>query len=179
MPRTKEKYYKTLTSRIPQELVDQVERYAEAHRVTVGAMILRGLEWAVAQADIAPRPRYTTPAPEAHPVQTRLDAMNNMNNMSDIYAPDMSALDGASVVREAPPAAPELEAPPAATLVAATVRAFDNAKNFLGALCPRKHDYHGTGKSLRRLKDHYCLQCDAEKARAARAARKQQQKEKA
>jgi hypothetical protein len=59
-----------------------------------------------------------------------------------------------------PPPAPEV--PP-----------FDTTRHVLGPLCPRGHDYHGTGQTLRRLPRHTCLECDAEQARARRRARRQ------
>jgi Ribbon-helix-helix protein, copG family len=50
---------------------------------------------------------------------------------------------------------------------------FDTTRHVLGPLCPRGHDYHGTGQTLRRLPRHTCLECDAEQARARRRARRQ------
>jgi len=52
------------------------------------------------------------------------------------------------------------------------VPAFDTTKYGLGQLCPRGHDYHGTGQSLRHLRRHVCLACDAEQARARRKAQR-------
>src|SRR5207248_1073669 len=40
------------------------------------------------------------------------------------------------------------------------VPAFDTSKYTLGRLCPRGHDYHGTGKTLLRLANQGCLACD-------------------
>ena len=52
---------------------------------------------------------------------------------------------------------------------------FDTTKYALGKLCPRGHDYHGTGKTLLRLPKYVCLQCDAERARERRKAKRQAQ----
>jgi hypothetical protein len=52
------------------------------------------------------------------------------------------------------------------------VPAFDTTKYVLGKLCPRGHDYHGTGQSLRHRRRHVCLACDAEQARARRNAQR-------
>jgi hypothetical protein len=52
------------------------------------------------------------------------------------------------------------------------VPAFDTTKYGLGKLCPRGHDYHGTGHSLRHLRRHVCLACDAAQARARRQAQR-------
>lgn len=52
---------------------------------------------------------------------------------------------------------------------------FDTTKYRLGTLCPRSHDYHGTGQSLRKNnKAGGCLACDAEKARMRRQAKRQE-----
>jgi hypothetical protein len=53
------------------------------------------------------------------------------------------------------------------------VPAFDTTKYVLGKLCPRGHDYYGTGQSLRRLPRAVCLQCDAEWARERRQTKRQ------
>lgn len=56
----------------------------------------------------------------------------------------------------------------------ATPEPFDTTKYRLGTLCPRGHDYHGTGQSLRKNnKAGGCLACDAEQARYRRQARRQ------
>ena len=45
---------------------------------------------------------------------------------------------------------------------------YDNTKYVLGKLCPRGHDYQGTGQSLLRRVNLGCLECDKEKARERR-----------
>jgi Arc/MetJ-type ribon-helix-helix transcriptional regulator len=50
---------------------------------------------------------------------------------------------------------------------------FDTSKFVLGKLCPRGHEYHGTGKTLRRLFRHVCPACDVERTRAARKAKRE------
>jgi hypothetical protein len=48
------------------------------------------------------------------------------------------------------------------------------AKNpYLGKLCPRRHDYNGTGQSLLRKTNHLCLACDRERAQERRQAKQQ------
>jgi hypothetical protein len=70
-----------------------------------------------------------------------------------------------------PPAGPPAGAAPEGP--AAVPPAFDPARYVLGKLCPRRHAFQETGKSLRRLKGYVCLQCDAEKARERRQAQRQ------
>ena len=52
-----------------------------------------------------------------------------------------------------------------------TVPTYDTSKQYLGKLCPRRHDYHGTGQSLLRKTNHLCLACDRERAKERRQAR--------
>ena len=52
-------------------------------------------------------------------------------------------------------------------------QAYDTSKHYLGKLCPRGHDYHGTGQSLLRKTNHLCLACDRERAKARRQAKQQ------
>ncbi len=70
-------------------------------------------------------------------------------------------------------AAQTASTPEPAILSDRNVPAYDPSKYVLGKLCPRGHDYHGTGQSLRRLPKFVCLECDAERARERRQAKRQ------
>jgi hypothetical protein len=50
---------------------------------------------------------------------------------------------------------------------------FDTSKFVLGKLCPRGHDYYGTGQTLRRVFRHVCPACDVERTREQRKARRE------
>ena len=63
------------------------------------------------------------------------------------------------------------ESPDPAFLSDLHVPAYDTSKHYLGKLCPRHHDYHGTGQSLLRKTNHLCLACDRERAKARRQAK--------
>lgn len=64
---------------------------------------------------------------------------------------------------EAPHAAPQASPP-----------AFDQARHRLGRLCPRGHDWQGTGQSLRaNNRAGYCLACNARDKRRERAQKRQ------
>ena len=55
-----------------------------------------------------------------------------------------------------------------------TVPPYDTSKYRLGRLCPRGHDYHGTGQSLRtNNRSSSCRACDVEQKREKRQARRQ------
>jgi hypothetical protein len=81
----------------------------------------------------------------------------------------------------APTSAPPVDVPQAAETVTesqngeADIPPYDTSKYALGKLCPRRHDYHSTGQSLRHLRRHVCLECDAEGARERRKAKRQGQ----
>jgi len=49
---------------------------------------------------------------------------------------------------------------------------FDTSKFVLGKLCPRNHEYYGTGMTLRRVFRHVCPACDVERTRAARKTKR-------
>jgi hypothetical protein len=91
------------------------------------------------------------------------------NNASDTKTDSSSML---SDKKEATTASlPEPRAP--AFVSDSTVPTYDTSKHYLGKLCPRRHDYHGTGQSLLRKTNHLCLACDRERAKARRQAKQQ------
>src|SRR5262245_21713402 len=67
----------------------------------------------------------------------------------------------------------DTRAPSAADLSDTGIPPFDTSKFVLGKLCSRQHDYHGTGKTLRRLFRHVCPACDVERTREARKAKRE------
>ena len=44
-------------------------------------------------------------------------------------------------------------------MAASNVPDFDPVKYKLGTLCKRQHNWHGTGKSLRRVSNQCCIEC--------------------
>ena len=54
----------------------------------------------------------------------------------------------------------------------ASGQAFDSTRHVLGRLCPRAHEYQGTGQSLQRLPSHVCFACDAAHTRERRKAKR-------
>ena len=79
--------------------------------------------------------------------------------------------------RQPAPAAPAdtTPLPPAATAALADTTAldYDPTRFALGLLCPRKHEYRGTGQTLRRLPSHVCPACDVEQQRERRQAQRE------
>jgi len=50
--------------------------------------------------------------------------------------------------------------------------AYDTDRYYLGTLCPRRHEWQSTGQSLRHLGNRVCLECDREKTRERRQAKR-------
>jgi hypothetical protein len=67
-----------------------------------------------------------------------------------------------------------LAAIPAATPAATQAPPYDPTRYFLGVLCPRGHDYAGTGQSVRKRSNHSCQRCDVEQKRERRQRQREQ-----
>ena len=87
----------------------------------------------------------------------------------DTVSDTLSDID--SDARQTPEA--RASSPETAILSDTDVPLFDPNKFVLGKLCPRRHEYYGIGKTLRRLFRHVCPQCDVERTREARKARRE------
>ena len=59
------------------------------------------------------------------------------------------------------------------TVAGQALEPFDTTRYYLGKLCPKGHDYHGTGQSLLRKHNQHCRECENEGKRAARQAKRQ------
>jgi hypothetical protein len=116
--------------------------------------------------------RDSTSTPPEAPVRRRSrkasDRKTADNNMSDKKAAKpliMSDTKGATTA--------SLPASPAPAFMSDTnIPAYDTSKHYLGKLCPRGHDYKGTGQSLLRKINHLCLACDRERAKERRQAKR-------
>lgn len=58
-------------------------------------------------------------------------------------------------------------------LASGEIPPFDTSRDYLGKLCPRGHDYHGTGQSLLRKHNQRCRECENESRREGRAKKRQ------
>jgi len=108
-------------------------------------------------------------APVRAPSQKVSDMKPVDDNMSDAKTDSSSIL---SDKKEA--TATSLPVPLAPAFVSDTnTPTSDTSKHYLGKLCPRRHDYNGTGQSLLRKINHLCLACDRERAKERRQAKQQ------
>ena len=168
-PKTKE--YSTLMARVPPELADRVKRYAAAHRQPI-AVVMRDallllMDEYPSSADLSAAPHRIA----AHEfLSDRYDSsLDTLLGETDSAEFEALLSDTKEEVVDAileggnrrPDSVSDTHGP-----------AFDTTKYVLGQLCPRGHDYHGTGHSLRHLRRHVCLACDAEQARARRKAQR-------
>ena len=59
------------------------------------------------------------------------------------------------------------------TVAGQALEPFDTTRYYLGKLCPKGHDFQGTGQSLLRKHNQHCRACENEGKRARRQARRQ------
>jgi hypothetical protein len=173
-PKTKE--YATLMARIPQELADQVKQYAGLHRQSISVVIREGLLLLLESDSYG---KFMSDRKEAraetHIVSDRkekepeivYDTKEGDENMSDTKAAVQK------IVSDKNEAAPETTSP------SSGMPPFDATKYVLGKLCPRQHDYDGTGHSLLRLSNRHCLACDREKFHERKQAKRQAEAQRA
>jgi hypothetical protein len=185
--RPKTSWYETLSARVPQELADQVRKYAARHRQSLSdvfrdgfTLLLQEDRYAPFMSDTNKTPEIlsdvlrTTPAPEImsdtiHQQRLR-EIVYDMNEpapeqeiLSDMNMTPENMSDvttGQEILSDMNSVAEKISARKSPD--------FDATKHVLGALCKHSHDYHGTGQSLRRLSDNECLECQRLRSQAAR-----------
>jgi hypothetical protein len=109
-------------------------------------------------------PLALEPAPKtAHPVDVPQVSETPSTTVEPV--PELSH-DNNTVLQESedilPPAMSDSAAAPGQTPLAS------DSRHYLGKLCPRGHDWEGTGQSLRSRKGKYCLECNRESQQAKR-----------
>jgi hypothetical protein len=130
-------------------------------------------------SDTSGRDAYTSDTKEA--MTTRTSDDNTDRAAVPPRTPARARSQKASDIKaDAPPIMPDKKEATAASVPEPLAPAFgsdsngptyDTSKHYLGKLCPRRHDYHGTGQSLLRKTNHLCLACDRERAKERRQAK--------
>jgi hypothetical protein len=167
----------TISLRIPKELHTRLERYRKQHRQSLSELVKDGIEMRLeTEADPRNRRAGSTPASE----QDQEGCYGNTEDSTPL-------LDGARILREmregfaqirAMVQTLERQAIPGSngsyygnTATASeaqeprgreqdTVPDIDRSRYFLGKLCPSRHNYQGTGQSLRHLSAQQpCVEC--------------------
>jgi hypothetical protein len=177
-----------ITARVPSDLALAVKRYAAVHRQSMSELIRDGLVWRIEQ-DTPGRPWS---ASMGYPIDhDDLSMSDNGDTVLHELSPRVyEAI--AAAVREA--IAPVMGIPitehqesviqqPVPVLQKDTgdrkngaealeAEGYDASKCYLGKLCPRGHDFQGTGMSLLRRHNHACRECENAQKRERRARKK-------
>ena len=172
----------SVSLRIPRAIYDQVQHQASQRRITLTTAVLDGLElWLQHSAD----PRGSLSYDNGNTVMQKLQdqeqrlttletalakrsmatpavSRNSVHKLQDDIPYDNSN----TAIQESAVAMPATTEPSAVPLV-------ETRNVRLGRLCPRGHDYNGTGQSLRRAtRAGDCVECGKEQKRAKRRAAK-------
>jgi hypothetical protein len=144
MPRPKTgKAYEVLNCRVPPGLIARINAHAELHSQRVRDVVAAALLAYLDGTQVAPL--ETGAAHVVRQAQQRLSEAVKL--LGAVQAPRRATA--------GPPAAsvtPQPDGTPA----------YDTTKFYLGKLCPRAHDWNGTGKTLRRIKGNKCDACENE-----------------
>jgi hypothetical protein len=156
MPRPKTgKAYEVLNCRVPPGIIARINAHAELHSQRVRDVVAEALLAYLDGTQVAPL--ETGAAQVVRQAQQRLSEAVKL--LGTVQAP-----------RRAP------AGPPAASVTTQPdgTPAYDTTKFYLGKLCPRGHDWHGTGKTLRRKPKGRCDFCHNEDRKEGRAAKRAQ-----
>lgn len=191
----------TISMRLPKELHTRLEQYATQHRQSISELVRDGLAWRLSEGDPRGLGDASAKDDEAYYMSKTANALADMRQAlarqeaqiqtivqalerqttpagNGLYSSHttMPANEVAVSYQEAPNAQrPALadEQIPESTIPAAMPQ-YDASKYRLGRLCPRGHDYQGTGQSLRNNnRAGGCLACDAERSRERRQTQRQ------
>jgi hypothetical protein len=202
-PKTKE--YVTLMARVDVALAGRVKRYASLHRQPLSVVLRDALTLLMDEypsgADLRAPHRVAEHEFLSDRYESPLDTLvgetdsaglakllSDTNNfaieiiMSDMnrgtgYMSDKNEND--AIMSDAKPApadiASDRNAGAEGQLLSTPELVFDATKHILGKLCPRLHDYEGTGQSVLRRTNRHCILCDREKFRERQQAKRQAQ----
>lgn len=181
-PKTKDTPDKTISLKIPPDLLARVQHYAGIHRQSISELIRDGLEWRITEGD----PRWQPLPADRNYGNTEFQQLTQPAYILDDRIPFDDDLapgvpgeaqghnNGITVLPPMPERTHALpvqhtEAPPQP---APALPAFDTSKYTLGKLCPRRHAHGTTGHSLLRRTNRHCLACDREKFHERKQARR-------
>jgi hypothetical protein len=168
--------------RIPRDLYDQAQRYVRMrHPMTLTDLFLDGLrlrlETPADPRDIILSDDNTVIQELQEMIQAAVQA--EIGKLRDFMGLHVSPPGGMPTPKAPAEPVPELSHDNNAVLQDSArqteIPPYDPGKYVLGKLCPRGHEYCGTGQSLRHRRRHVCLACDAEQARERRKAKHQEQ----
>ena len=189
----------TLSFKVPPELKAHLQAYAKQRRQSTSELIREGVEWRIGEGDPL-NMRYGTVASGETAYEENTGntkgvevGVEFLHGMLSALVDEVRQLRGSVQALEQRPGEPgSMHAPsvtgntdlvsvdgdiPVASMEAqmrGAVPPYDTSKYRLGRLCPRGHDYHGIGQSLRKNnKSGSCRACDVEQKRERRQAKRQ------
>jgi hypothetical protein len=161
-----------IDARLPVDLAEAVTRYAGEHRCSVGELVREGLQMRLEEFDPL---RHLTVAPDVREELTALLREIVQEELTPVVALLRQLQTTLAEVRHREPSVSQREPVVRHRETHAgdpAVDDYDPAKFYLGKLCPRGHEYQGTGKTLLRRHNNGCPQCLNQMKRARRAATK-------
>jgi hypothetical protein len=174
-PRTK--HYRTISLKMPMDLLDRVKTYASRHRQSLSALIRDGLEWRIT----AGAPRWPLANGSGYARHTRLGDLVTLVHLLDAALPFDAELPTVPAAQSL--STPGVQAPAPVPLTLAETREsfwycppFNTALHSLQPLCKHRHEWGTTGRTLKTIKGSSCLECKVESQRRIRKAKASQKR---
>ncbi len=191
---------KIVACRLPQTLIAEAQRYADLYHSSMSELLRQGLEYRLSCAPWPPAPPDHTQAVPPHVIALLTDLARHVEQvqhellgLSNTGVYNGNALHDHTPTTETTPAYNSHTSQDVLPVVSGNTLhdptsyngrtsakgdiqpGYDATRFVLGTLCPRDHAYQGTGQSLLRLPKYVCPQCDAERAREKRQAKRQRE----
>jgi hypothetical protein len=178
--------WKAVAVKLPPDLLDEVGRYADLHHTSLSALLREGLALRIhGQQAIEPTSGMTVIPHDTVDVFTRL--ADTLSTAADelrkaCHLPPAQEHNGQAATPPATAQRPAQVRPRGHTVISAVPGSasghtaddadYDPAIHSLGKLCPRQHEYRGTGQSVLRLSNRHCRACDREKFHERKQAKR-------
>jgi hypothetical protein len=144
------------------------------HRLTLAALAQAGYSPATDRSDTAAMHHRDTPQALSQlmaPLIARLDRLISL--LETQHGTPTPQRRTAATRHSDSPGAPQRQPPHRMPQEGSQDQGYDTSKFVLGRLCPRGHDYDGTGRTLRKHHSGTCMACEREQQRERRRARRQ------
>jgi hypothetical protein len=152
----------SVSLRLPRDLYDQAQHHADRRRTTLTALMVEGLRLSLE----TPLDSRDIVVLHDNTVRQELEKIIDARIQAALAAQRILTLDST-------PAHPFPKSmhDKNITVIHDQSPSHDPMKYYLGKLCPKQHNYQGTGQSLLYRRNKRCLQCDKESTRERRKAR--------
>ena|SRR2546430_7271066 len=172
---------KLVAVRLPMALFHSASRYADLYHTSVSALLREGLETRLHGAPHTPS--YNGITSLASPVVVMVERLathlraaaeelrkacqegEEQRSEAEVEDERYNGITESGAAITALPDTPKRQPEK-------TMSAYDVTKYVLGKLCPRRHDYQGSGQSLLRRSNRHCILCDREKFHERKQAKR-------